>query len=114
MADYIDRQATIDAIHSALYPYFCGMEDGDILSEDEKLVLSVNKTICKAIKALPSADVQSVRHGHWMLCEDQNQDDVNNGNYLYVCSNCNHSDIHARTVDVPFCWFCGAKMDEVE
>lgn len=57
--EYIGRQATIDAIHSALYPYFCGMEDGDILSDDEKLILSVNKTICKAIKALPSVE----RHG---------------------------------------------------
>lgn len=56
MADYIDRQATIGAIHSAIYPFFCGAEDGDTLSEDEKLILSVNKTICKAIKALPSAD----------------------------------------------------------
>jgi len=60
MADYIDRQAAIETIHSAIYPYFCGAEDGDILSEDEKLVLSVNKTICTAIIALPSADVVEV------------------------------------------------------
>ena len=56
MADYIDKKATIDAVHSAIYPYFCGAEDGDALSEDEKLVLSVNKAICTAIKAFPSAD----------------------------------------------------------
>ena len=60
MADYIDRQATIGVIHSAIYPYFCGAEDGDTLSDDEKLVLSVNKTICTAIKALPPADVVEV------------------------------------------------------
>ena len=58
MDDYISRQTIIEAVHSAMYPYFCGAEDGDALSEDEKLVLSVNKTICTAIKALPSADVQ--------------------------------------------------------
>ena len=113
MADLIDRQTIIETIHSAIYPYFCGAEDKDALSEDEKLILSVNKTVCTAIKALPSVDVQPVRHGHWMLCENQNQDDVNNGNYLYVCSNCKHSDIHARTADVPYCWHCGAIMDEV-
>lgn len=55
MADLIDRQTIIEAIHSAIYPYFCGAEDGDTLSEDEKLVLSVNKAVCTAIKALPSA-----------------------------------------------------------
>lgn len=55
MADLIDRQTIIEAIHSAIYPYFCGAEDGDALSDDEKLVLSVNKTICTAIKELPSA-----------------------------------------------------------
>jgi len=60
MAEYIDRKTTIEAVHSAMYPYFCGAEDGDILSDDEKLVLSVNKRICTAIIALPSADVVEV------------------------------------------------------
>lgn len=56
MADYIDKQDAIYAVHSAIYPYFCGAEDGDELSEDEKLVLSVNDAICTSIKALPSVD----------------------------------------------------------
>ena len=57
MIDLIDRQTIIETIHKAIYPYFCGAEDGDILNEDEKLVLSVNKAVCTAIKALPSADI---------------------------------------------------------
>ena len=60
MADYIEKQTIIKSIHSAVYPFFCGAEDVDALSADEKLVLSVNKTICAAIKALPSADVVEV------------------------------------------------------
>ena len=60
MADYIDRHTIIESIHNAIYPFFCGAEDGDVLSDDEKLVLSVNKTICTAIKELPSADVAKV------------------------------------------------------
>lgn len=75
--------------------------------------MTAQKETVQAIRMLPSVEAEPVRHGHWMLYENQNQDDVNNGNYLYVCSNCKHSDIHARTVDVPYCWHCGALMDEV-
>lgn len=60
MADYIDRHTIIESIHSAIYPFICGAEDGDELSEAEKLVLSVNKAICTAIKAMPSADAIEV------------------------------------------------------
>ena len=67
--------------------------------------------ITDAINEVPSADIQPMRHGYWILHENQSQDD---GNYLYVCSNCNHSDIHAKTIEVPYCWYCGAKMNEVE
>ena len=101
MEDYIDRQVAIDAMKQ--YAHY---DDFDVSVVDEDIAII-------ALKDLPSADVQPVRHGYWMLYENQNQDDVSNGNYLYVCSNCNHSDIHAKTVEVPFCWFCGAKMDEV-
>ena len=66
-----------------------------------------------AVEIMPSVEAEPVRHGHWMPYENQNQDDVNNCNYLYVCSNCNYSDIHAKTAEVPYCWHCGAKMDEV-
>lgn len=75
MADLIDRQTIIETIHSAIYPYFCGAEGGDALSDDEKLVLSVNKTICTAIKELPSADAIEVvrckdcKHYHPSYCE---------------------------------------------
>ena len=96
VGDMISRQAAIDAVRS----YY------DECDEREE-------SIEERIERLPSADVQPVRHGHWILQENQNQDDVNNGNYLYICSNCKHSDIHARTVDVPYCWHCGALMDEV-
>ena len=95
MSDYISRQAAIEKLRNNLtYMHTFGA--------DRSITL---------INEVPSADVQPVRHGHWMLYENQNQDDVNNGNYLYVCSNCNYSDIHAKTVEVPFCWHCGARMD---
>ena len=45
MADLIDRQTIIEAIHSAIYPYFCGAEEKDALSEDEKLFAAVSQQI---------------------------------------------------------------------
>lgn len=99
MSDLISRQAALNTVQNMYDRCDTGsMQDyHDLLME--------------AFEILPSADAVEVRHGHWMLSENQNQDDVNNGNYLYVCSNCNHSDIHARTADVPYCWHCGARMD---
>lgn len=50
------------------------------------------------------ADVQEVRHGHWILV------DIEKG--TGVCSNCNRQD----NIDclAAYCRFCGAKMDEEE
>lgn len=39
---------------------------------------------------------------------------VGRGNGQYRCSNCQHGDVHAKTQEVPFCWYCGAKMDKKE
>ena len=104
MSDYIDRQAAIDVIEEHIKARLDWVTDSRLERQ------GLNAAMC-AIEDMPSADVQPVRHGHWMLYENQNQDDVNNGNDLYVCSNCNYSDIHAKTVKVPFCWHCGARMD---
>lgn len=104
MADYIDKQATIGAIHSAIYSYFCGAEDGDALSEDEKLVLSVNKAICTAIKAFPSADVQPVRHGRWVIrYGDGHTEKALTGG---ECSECGFVNTATK-----YCPNCGARMD---
>lgn len=48
--------------------------------------------------------------GKWLLSDLQSQADNDNGNYSYVCTNCNHTDIHAKTQKVPYCWWCGARM----
>lgn len=61
-----------------------------------------NQIILEALKARPT--------GEWILYENQRQEDVDNGNYLYICSECGKSDIHAKTQKVPFCWWCGADM----
>lgn len=48
--------------------------------------------------------------GIWLLSDLQCKTDNDNGNYSYVCTNCNHTDIHAKTQKVPYCWWCGARM----
>lgn len=60
-----------------------------------------------AIKALGEPERKK---GEWILSDNQRREDTENGNYLYFCSNCLHSDIHSKRVDVPYCWHCGADM----
>ena len=53
--DTISRKETIDAVHTAMYGFICGAEDGDEMTDADKLVLSINKAVANAIKALPTA-----------------------------------------------------------
>ena len=59
------------------------------------------------IENVPAVDVKSVVHGKWKRQTDYNEND----NAVFECSNCMHGDIHARSAIVPFCWYCGARMD---
>ena len=58
----------------------------------------------KAIKTLCNSS-----QGEWILKEKDYDGD---GNNLYECTNCHHSDTHSSSVEVPFCWYCGADMRE--
>lgn len=101
MSDLIDRQSAIDALEKE---YRCTdqLDDWDGL-----------KTAMLIIENLPPAQPERPK-GHWMLCDNQRREDIENGNYMYTCTNCLHSDVHAKTVTVPFCWNCGAKMEETK
>lgn len=98
--DTISRKATIDAVHSATYGFICGAEDGDEMTETDKLVLSINKAVANAIKALPSAQPQRMR-GRWI---PQGWNDT-----YCKCSCC---DAVYVTAEIPynFCSNCGADM----
>ena len=54
----------------------------------------------------PVSDVAEVKHGQWIYIRDEGT------NAVYECSECQHFNIHAKSLKVPYCWFCGAKMDE--
>ena len=95
MNDLISRQAAIEEIarHDCTngeVPYFTGKDVQEIL------------------KVIPSAEPV---HGEWILSDVQRKEDTDNDNYWYVCSECGHSDLHSKSQEVPYCWWCGARMD---
>ena len=83
MAEYIEREAAIEAIMSeppdAHYPHW----------------------YADKIKSIPAADVSPVRHGRWEWCKDYD------GDSILVCSECGRV---CHEEDAPYC-YCGAKMD---
>lgn len=96
--DTISRKAVIDTVHAAVRPFIA--DDGDEMTEADKLVLSINKTVCTAIKALPSVQPQRMR-GRWI---PQGWNDT-----YCKCSCC---DAVYVTAEIPynFCSNCGADM----
>ena len=101
MAEYINRGTLKDSVSSFMPPriddknqdYVDGLTDAYIL-------------ICRA----PAADVVERKTGKWILSKIQRQEDIENDNYQYYCSNCGSGDLHAKRMKVPYCWHCGAKM----
>ncbi len=65
-------------------------------------------SVYRAIDNAPAVEAAEVRHGEWI---DTGEDD-GNGNYLFHCSSCGYSDAHSKSVEVPYCWHCGARMDD--
>ena len=73
--------------------------------------------LAEALDAIENKEkLPSVKHkyGKWILADEQNKEDVENDNYRFICSECQCSDIHAKGSIVPYCWKCGAKMQESE
>ena len=61
-------------------------------------------------RALVKKAVAEPKTGEWIRCKEQDEADLDNGNALYKCSNCGHTDLHSETQEVPYCWFCGSDM----
>ena len=60
--DFISRQAAIDAVHHTIYEFFDVVEDDDEtpMTDFDKKLLEVNKSISKRIASIPTADVVEV------------------------------------------------------
>ena len=96
MNDLISRQAVISTIYD---------NESDFKND------FAQEFFADKIRDLPSVTPQP-KTGHWILADEQNKEDVENGNYRFICSECQYSDIHAKGTLVPYCWKCGAKMVE--
>ena len=102
MAEYIERQAALDAIQQHREDVL------DSYEYDEGVAFvyaAAHNHIIDVIKLLPSADVAPVRHGHWI------------GGEIGKCSVCGHegcaSDIW-NNIEIDgqtFCPACGAILD---
>ena len=84
MARYIDAEI---AVHKLV----------DMAQASAKLYPGLMTAVYN-IRALPSADVRPERHGEWLISGD-----------CYECSECGGGAVVNTN---PFCWSCGAKMDE--
>ena len=77
------------------------------LCDDYHMKHYVLNQIITDIENQPTVDAVPVRHGKWKLIRMED-----NGDGFYTCSNCDRGDIHSPLVNVPYCWYCGARMDE--
>lgn len=77
-------------------------------------VSEYHEGLCDAYYAIHSflaqqPAIEERRHGHWVQVSDWDK----NGQAHFDCSVCGAGDVHADDVVVPYCWHCGAVMDEV-
>ena len=70
-------------------------------------VLGTKEQTYEAIKmAINALEVEPTRHGHWIKvgCSFF-------GVSRYECSVCHYTDEHNESREVPYCWQCGARME---
>ena len=105
MDEYISREGILKEIEEEI-------EHGDEFDKEDKLINKGLKIAIKDIKRLPSADVQPVKHGRWILSDDK---------YWLKCSFCGaYFDVscgapffyvdNEEVSHINFCPNCGARM----
>lgn len=110
MAEYIDRDAALGVIEEmqrALCPVG-RFGRSFVYGRDRETFDSWQEVADKIEFDIPAAPVAPVVHGQWV---NRSEPDPDN-NVTTTCSCCLHTDTHAVGMEVPFCWFCGAKMDK--
>ena len=103
MDDLISRSDAIGAVKEERFPI-----DSDYA---EGFMAALDKVEWILKEWLPSAQPER-KTGRWILSDTQWQEDVDNGNYQFICSEYGKADIHSKAVVVSFCWNCGARMED--
>lgn len=91
MGEYIERNRMVKMLN-AVYKY------DQLAKYSAELYLNAART---TLMLLPGADVEEVKHGHWICHADAG---------VTECSVC-HNGV-SEYVEYPRCMFCGATMDE--
>lgn len=100
--DCISRQAVLDAM-SHTWKHICFVARRKNPTKGEEAVF---QDMCGVVMEMPSVTPKQ-KTGHWIT--DGRVDD--DGNIYFYCSNCMRGDTHAKGQKVPFCWWCGARME---
>ena len=95
----IDADALEDVLvnHGFCYcgenEYSDGVAEGFLLARDD-------------VENAPTIEAEPVRQGHWIKvgCSFF-------GVSRYECSVCHYTDEHNESREVPYCWQCGARME---
>lgn len=96
MAEYISREDILD-----IASQYCTDDDGSCSKADVDL-----REMLDEIEALPSADVQPVKHGRWSECYTDSR------LYSGICSVCGGAAIRSvKGKPLDYCPDCGARMD---
>lgn len=98
MAEYIEREAAIKAIHD-VYEYGFPTASGAFDDFATKIVPSL-------LNSIPAADVAPVGHGRWERDEDGDWYCTNCYEVVAICESGRE-----RTYRKPYCPNCGARMD---
>lgn len=100
MARYINADNLINELSAACMPIYEKGITG---------ILGDNSSIADIINEQPTADVQEVKHGHWIPERDP---DEGNRIQCYHCSVCD-DDFHyiGAFIATKYCPNCGARMD---
>ena len=100
------RYIEADALNAAIEEWFDGVCVYDVSPSE-----AVND-FQSIVDEQPTVSPDEVRGaGTWLRKEKVRHNLDGDGDYRYECSACGHSDEHNENVHVPFCWYCGAKME---
>ena len=99
MMELIDRQALLRDIPKTQTNVFENCRNCELLDEYQ---------VTRIIYSQPIIEAEPIRRGYWIEIIPANIDH----NITVQCSVCGAGDTHAEGVHVPYCWHCGAKMEE--
>lgn len=68
----------------------------------------------RLIDAAPTIDAKPVKKGIWLRDSEPYAGPDEHGCMRYFCSKCDCCDEHKVGIKVPYCWNCGAEMEDEE